>query len=123
MRTREGLAIRLKDIDFSSSPTKVHIRKEFAKTRVARDIYVSDEATHQLKQWIDQKYRDKGNEWTKNKDPDNLVFGVYNTLNEPDPHHIYVKMLLEFEKLLTIARMDERKEGMRRRKITLHSLL
>jgi len=121
MRTREGLAIRLKDIDFSSSPTKIHIRKEFAKTRVARDIYVSDEATHQLKQWIDWKYRDKGNEWTKNKDPDNLVFGVYNTLNEPDPHHIYVKMLLEFEKLLTIARMDERKEGMRRRKITLHS--
>ena len=49
MRTREGLAIRLKDIDFSSSPTKVHIRKEFAKTRVARDIYVSDEATHPIK--------------------------------------------------------------------------
>jgi hypothetical protein len=30
-------------------------------------------------------------------------------------------MILEFEKLFTIAGMDERKEGMRRRKITLHS--
>jgi integrase len=40
MRTREGLAIRLKDIDFSVNPTKVHIRKVFTKTRVARDIYI-----------------------------------------------------------------------------------
>jgi len=34
MRTVEGLAIRLKDIDFSVRPTKIHIRKEFAKTKV-----------------------------------------------------------------------------------------
>jgi integrase len=120
MRTKEALAVRLKDLDFTSSPTKIHIRKEFSKTRVARDIYVSDEATQQLVQWIDWKYRDKA-EWTKTKNPDDLVFGVYNTANKPDPQHIYVKMLLEFEKLLAIAGMDERKEGMRRRKITLHS--
>jgi integrase len=63
MRAREALAIRLKDVDFSVSPTKIHIRKEFAKTRVARDIYISDEATHYLKQWLDWKYRNKGVEW------------------------------------------------------------
>jgi integrase len=34
MRIVEGLAIRLKDIDFSVRPTKIHIRKEFAKTKV-----------------------------------------------------------------------------------------
>lgn len=121
MRTKEGLAIKLKDIDFSLSPTKIHIRKEFSKTRVARDIYISDEATYSLKQWIDWKYHDKGNEWTKTPNPNALVFAVYNIKNEPNPHHIYVKMLLEFERLLTIAGMDEQKEGMRRRKITLHS--
>jgi integrase len=121
MRTMEGLAIRLKDIDFSSSPTKIHIRKEFAKTRVARDIYISDEATHHVKQWIDWKYRDKGNEWTKTPSPNDLVFAVNRIKTGPSPHHIYIKMILEFEKLLTIAGMDERKEGMRRRKITLHS--
>jgi integrase len=44
MRAAEALAIRIKDIDFSSSPTRVHIRKEYAKTRVARDVYISDEA-------------------------------------------------------------------------------
>jgi integrase len=29
MRTVEGLAIRIKDIDFSVNPTKIHIRKEY----------------------------------------------------------------------------------------------
>jgi integrase len=98
MRAVEGLAISLKDVDFTVSPTKVHIRKEYAKTRVTRDIYISDEATQYLKQWIDWKYRDKGNEWTKNKDPNDLVFSVYNTMNEPNPNQLYVKILREFEK-------------------------
>jgi integrase len=53
VRATEGLAIRLKDIDFSLNPTKIHIRKEYAKTKVARDIYISDESTNYLKQWID----------------------------------------------------------------------
>ena len=100
MRATEALAIRIKDCDFSVSPTKIHIRKEYAKTRVARDIYISDEATQYLRQWLDWKYRDKGNEWTKNKGPDDLVFSVYNTINEPNPRHLYNKVLLEFEKLL-----------------------
>jgi integrase len=121
-RATEALAIRLKDIDFSVSPTKIHIRKEYAKTRVSRDIYISDEATSYLQQWIDWKYREKAEaEWTKTKNEDDLVFGVYNTANKPDPYHIYVKISAEFDKLLTIVGMDERKEGMLRRKITLHS--
>jgi integrase len=124
MRAIEALAIRVKDCDFSVNPTKIHIRKEYAKTRVARDVYISDEATQYLQQWIDWKYRDKGNEWTKNKDPTDLVFSVYNTVNEPDPRHLYIKVLLEFEKLLTVVGLDERKEDGRRlrRKVTLHSL-
>ena len=51
MRATEGLAVRLRDIDFSVNPTKIHIRKEYAKTRVSRDIYISDEATHYLTQY------------------------------------------------------------------------
>jgi integrase len=124
MRATEALAIRIKDCDFSVSPTKIHIRKEYAKTRVARDIYISDEATQYLRQWLDWKYRDKGNEWTKNKGPDDLVFSVYNTINEPNPRHLYNKVLLEFEKLLGLVGLNERKEEGRklRRKVTLHSL-
>ncbi len=29
------------DLDFSTMPTTVHIRKELSKTRVGRDIYIS----------------------------------------------------------------------------------
>lgn len=123
-RAVEALAIRLGDIDFTSSPTKIHVRKEFSKTRVSRDVYISDEATKYLKDWIDWKYRDKDNKWTKSAKPDDLVFSVYTVKGVPNPCHLYVKIVSEFEKLLAIARMDERKEdGLgRRRKITLHSL-
>jgi len=33
LRASEGLAIRLKDIDFTINLTKIHIRKEYTKTR------------------------------------------------------------------------------------------
>ena len=45
MRVGEALAVRNKDLDLSVSPTKVHIRKEYSKTRVAREVYISEEAT------------------------------------------------------------------------------
>jgi integrase len=117
MRAVEGLAIRLRDIDFSVSPTKVHIRKEYAKTRVARDIYISDEATHYLKQWKDWKYNNQKRPRTP--DPDDLIFTLHKGIK---PKVIYVKILEEFEKLLSIVGFDERKDGVqRRRKVTLHS--
>ena len=119
LRAIEALAIRIKDIDLSVTPTKIHIRKEFTKTKVARDIYISDEATHYLKQWIDWKYHNS--ERPRLMDQEDLLFAAYkSTIN---PRSIYVKMLTEFEKLLTIVGMDERKEHtmQRRRKITLHS--
>ncbi|CAN5456320.1 hypothetical protein BH18THE2_BH18THE2_21070 [soil metagenome] len=123
LRAMEGLAIRLKDCNFSVSPTRISIRKEYAKTRAARDIYISDEATLYLKYWIEWKYRDKDDEiWTKKPAPDDLVFRVYTTVNQANPVHLYIKIATEFEKLLSIAGLDERKEGMKRRKITLHSL-
>jgi integrase len=118
MRAVEGLAIRIKDIDFSVNPTKIHIRKEYAKTRVARDIYISNEATHYLKQWLDWKYNNP--ERPRPQDENDLVFTIYRNKN---PNTFYVKVLIEFQKLLAIVGLNERKEGgkQRRRKITLHS--
>jgi integrase len=117
MRAIEGLAIRLKDIDFTVNPTKIHIRKEYSKTRTSRDIYISDEATQYLKQWINWKYDNE--ERPRNRDDDDLVFTVYITKT---PATLYVKILTEFEKLLSVVGLDERKDGkQRRRKITLHS--
>ena len=78
LRAIEALAVRLNDVDFSCSPTKLHIRKEYAKTRVARDIYISDEATHYLKLWIEWKYRNK-----QTRNPEDLIFGVFTKSKEP----------------------------------------
>jgi integrase len=118
MRAAEGLAIRLKDVDFTVSPTTIHIRKEYSKTKTARDIYISDEATQYLKQWIDWKYNNE--ERPRTQDDDDLVFTVYRTKR---PLTLYVKVLTEFEKVLSIVGLNQRKEGgkQRRRKITLHS--
>ena len=122
LRATEACALRLRDFDFSINPTKIHVRKEYSKTKVSRDVYISDEATHCLKQWIDWKYRDKG-EWTKEKEEDDLIFTVYRTSFEPNPYHLYVGMVTEFENLLVTIGMDDRKQdGLKiRRKITLHS--
>ena len=118
MRAGEALAIRNVDLDFLVSPTKVHIRKEYSKTRVARDVYISAEATYFLKQWLDWKYKNPDRERKFNQE--DLVFTVYQSRK---PHSLYIKIWREFERLLKTVEMDEKKEGgiNKRRKITLHS--
>ena len=71
LRAVEGCAIRIKDIRFECSPTIIHVRAEYAKTRVGRDIYVSDETTRYLKQWLDWKYRERS------LNPDDLIFNTF----------------------------------------------
>jgi integrase len=127
-RAVEAASIRLKDIDFSATPTKIHLRPEFTRTRTARAIYISEEGTKFLNQWIEWKYRkkteskDKG--VTKIQNPDDLVFSTFSINEKPNPHNLYNKLLVEFQKLLTVSDLDDRKENgiHRRRKITLHSL-
>jgi integrase len=125
MRATEALAIRLKDLDFTVEPTKVHIRKEFSKTKTARDIYISKEASQHLTEWLNWKYRTKkkiseGETLTKSKD--DLIFATYNTNNA---FNLYTLMASEFSKLLSkdSVRLDERKdEGRQKRhRVTLHS--
>jgi integrase len=114
LRAVEGCAIRMKDINFKVKPTMIHIRAEYVKTRVGRDIYISDEATQYLNQWLDWKYRERS------RNPDDLVFNIFKLKSKPEI--LYIKIATEFTKVLRAAGLDERKEGMRRRKITLHSL-
>ena len=102
LRAVEGCSIRIKDINFKNRPTTIHIRAEYVKTRVGRDIYISDEATQYLKQWLDWKYRERG------LNPDDLLFNVSNV--ESKPETLYVKLVAEFTKVLKIAGLDE-KEG------------
>jgi integrase len=135
MRAVEALAIRECDIDFSlinfadrtdrSEPAKIRIRKEYAKTRTERYIFISNEAARYLHDWIEWKYRDRHAEnknlQNKIRNPDDLVFS---TTSNKDPNAIYFKVLLEFQKLLArIAGLESRKEDgvYKRRKVTFHS--
>ncbi len=116
-RAMEALAIRYGDLDYSASPTKVKVRKEFAKNRVSREVYISDEATHFLKQWQDWKARR-----IKHIGPNDLVFITGNDNGAPVKlSSVYLRLLQEFNNVLKIVGMDSRKEGMNRRKITFHS--
>ena len=119
MRVTECLAIRNMDIDFTVSPTKIRLRKEYSKTKVSRDVYISDEATQYLKQWLDWKYKNPDRERIFNEE--DLVLTVSDS---KDPKSIYNKVWREFDRLLTIVKMDQKKEqGINnRKKITIHSL-
>lgn len=120
-RAVEGLSIRRGDIDFSVSPTKIHIREEFTKTKVARDIYISDEATYHLNQLIEAKNK------KSSLDPEHLVFTVKHYKDKedryrfPTPENTYVKISVQFRKLLEAAGLSDRKHSMKRHQITLHS--
>ena len=94
MREAEALAIRIKDIYFDTIPTTIHIRKEYAKTHVGRDRYISDEAAKELKDWIYWKYRP---ETGKMMNPDDLVFAVSPRKKEDyDPNLMYANITKKF---------------------------
>jgi integrase len=118
MRAIECLSIRNMDTDFSVSPTKVRIRKDFSKNKIGREVYISDETTSFLRQWLDWKY--KNPDIKREFHNDDLVFTVRKGIK---PYSLYVKVWEEFDKLQKIVKMDERKgEGIgNRKKITIHS--
>jgi len=120
-RAKETLSIRLRDIDFDSEPTRINLRSVFTKTRTERYFFISDEATKYLKEWIDYKYRPREKEkHTIIKNENDLVFAVYDNRN-PKPKGMYEALIGEFNEVLKTLGMDERKDGMLRRKITFHS--
>lgn len=120
LRAVEACAIRVCDIDYTSSPTKIHIRREYTKTKVARDVYISDEATTFLKQWLDWKYRERKYPTKQQvRQETDLVFT--HLQNTKHPRAFYYKIQREFSKVLKTVGLEKRKEGILRRTITLHS--
>jgi len=63
MRIGELVQLRLSDIDFSTTPTTIKIRRETCKTRQTRFTCISEEATNALKDYLrkslgwDEDYR------------------------------------------------------------------
>ena len=93
LRAMEAASLRLMDIDVTTNPTKIHVRREFSKTRRSRDVYISQEATNHLRKLL---------EFRKNEmEPDTLIFSIQKRSKSAET--IYFKMLHQFEKLQTIA--------------------
>jgi hypothetical protein len=67
---------------------------------------------------LDWKYNNP--ETPRQQEENDLVFTIYRKKN---PNTLYISVLSEFQKVLEIVGLNERKEGgkQRRRKITLHS--
>jgi integrase len=125
VRAIEACAIRLCDIDFQHNPTRLHVRGEFTKTKVSRDIFISDEATRYLKDWIEYTFKINVDQ-TKNIDgpiAEYLVFQVHkNAVSSIAPIAIYRKLLSQFHIVLRSAGLGDRKESTKRRRITFHSI-
>jgi integrase len=114
LRPIEACALRIQDVDFSLTPTKVHVRSEYSKTKRSRDVYITEEATHYLNDLIKLKYKEKI------PDPSALVFSVY-FIKNANPERIYARIVHLFQRLLAMCELDQKKENSPRRKITLHS--
>lgn len=110
LRAMEACSLRLQDVDFSVSPTRITIGKEKTKTKRGRTIYCSDEATKHLQKLIEMHH--------SSKQPQDLIFALE---DGKKPESIYTRILEQFQKLQHIAEKGQRKENSRRRKITLHS--
>ena len=144
MRAVEGLSIRIKDIDFDSSPAKVTIRGEHTKTKEDRYVFLTRETVEQIKKWIDYKHRERRicykdketgksvEEYrTPHKDINDFLFSVrqnddnINTNSFNRINNFYTTLVVQFEKTLDRNGMGSREEGIKtrriRRKITLHS--
>jgi integrase len=119
MRSKEALTLRNSDIDFSSNPTGVHIRAENSKTKQANDIYISNEASKELKMFIDSKYN--GVDEFK-KYPEHLIFSFENSTDSKIYLDMYRAIHLHFTRTLKKIEMDKRKDGkgIQRRDISFH---
>ena len=120
MRVGEALSLRNSDVTFVESPTKIYIRAENTKTKQERDVYVSDEASRELKRFIDSRY-DAKEEYRKY--PNHLIFPKRSIKRETvNIRMLYVRVHDQFTKLLEKVDMDKRNDGQLRRKVTFHSL-
>lgn len=59
MRIGEIVQLRLSDIDFETKPTTINIRAETTKTKEARTVFISQEVTSCLKQYLERYFSGK----------------------------------------------------------------
>jgi integrase len=118
MRAVEALSIRIKDIDFKASPVKLFVRGEYTKTKVDRTIFLTQELSKQILDWLEYKYRTRRvchrddshktiTEYkTPKKDQNDLVLAVHRAT----PGSLYLELSGAFGKTLDRIGMGIREE-------------
>lgn len=86
MRIGELVQLRINDIDFSTNPATIHLRKETTKTRETRFTCISAEATKSLKDYLRKKFS-----WSENSKDDRLIF-MNNERNSSLPEEYHKNM-------------------------------
>jgi integrase len=135
-RAKEGLSVRLCDLDFTKDPPTVFIRGEYTKTKRDRIIMLTQELAQQLRIWIEYKYRTRtitrfdkicNKRYVEKRIPEvNKEILLFSNRYQVDPtvDGLYNDMLLMFEK--TTDRLGgkyaELEPSKKRRKFTLHSM-
>lgn len=147
VRASEAVAIRNKDIDFKNS--KLHIRAEYAKTRVGRYVFLTQEMKSFFSAWFDYKYRIR-RVYSQSKHinekikpimrEDDLVFSTKFSYNDNDKdtarliprriceneadhiRHLYTSLVLDFNKLIKRLNVGYENTNRRRHIYTFHSL-
>lgn len=68
MRIGELVQITINDIDFSSQPTKIKLKAEITKTGTSREVFLTNEATLALKDYLRRYHNwEQGNPTNNNK--------------------------------------------------------
>jgi integrase len=133
-RASEGCSVRLCDLDLDKC--KAYIRGDLSKAKTDRYIFLTNELVNQLRLWLDYKYRirrkylreeHKNMYFTPNRNDYDLVFassfdGTPENFREEDIDHLYVTLLILFEKTMDQLKVGYEDISKRRRKITLHSM-
>ncbi|MCH8324461.1 MAG: tyrosine-type recombinase/integrase [Thaumarchaeota archaeon] len=104
LRIGEAVQLRRKDFDFSKERVMIHIPAKITKTKTARTTFISREAASLLSIKI------------RNLAENDLVFG-----SNEKVHAARMNEVVNFERFLKKADLDQKYDGINRRKITLHS--
>jgi len=104
MRMGEAVQLRRKDIDLTKKRIMIKIPAKITKTKRSRTTFISKEAASFLKQKL------------KNLEDNDLVFGSNENVN-----YARTTEVITLQRVLKKAGLDEKYDGINRRKITLHS--
>lgn len=92
IRIGELVQLQLSDFDFTTTPTTIKLPGKITKTRVARETFITTEATNSLKDYLSRYFNWDENKNTSHLD-DLLIFGrdymrKYKRKTEKQPEHL-----------------------------------